>query len=119
MGYIDKSKDDLERVLSLRSEIDSSEEEQKKKEFEVYKLNAKESAKTEIDRIKAMYKDGVISRKAEANLIHQTKRSLKKSIKLKELEIPSKGSKDISRSKRTEIKNTIKQRLKIDRKSVV
>jgi arabinogalactan oligomer/maltooligosaccharide transport system permease protein len=113
LDYIDNSNDDLDRVLSLRSEIDPVEENLKKKEFEDYKSNAKEAAKTEISRIKAMYKDGVISRKAEANSIRQAKRSNKKSVKLKELEIPSKGSKDISRSKNMEIRNTIKQRLKI------
>lgn len=113
LEFIKMGNIEIQNISKLKSEIHPSDEERKKKAFDDYKSSAKETAKLEISRIKATFKEGMISRKAQANSIQQVNKSLKKSIKLKELEIPSKGSKDISRSKKNEIRNTIKQKLKI------
>jgi len=113
LDNIKKIKDELIELENLKREADPSQEALKKSEYESFKATQKKTVKEEIARIKMLRKEGTISRKAEANLIREAKQKSKNSVKLKELEIPTKGIADQLKSKNIELRNSTKQSLKI------
>jgi len=113
LDNIKKIKDELIELENLKRAADPSQEALKKSEYESFKVTQKKTVKEEIARIKMLRKEGTISRKAEANLIREAKQKSKNSVKLKELEIPTKGIADQLKSKNIELRNSTKQSLKI------
>lgn len=113
LDNIKKIKDELIELENLKRAADPSQEALKKSEYESFKATQKKTVKEEIARIKMLRKEGTISRKAEANLIREAKQKSKNSVKLKELEIPTKGIADQFKSKNIELRNSTKQSLKI------
>jgi arabinogalactan oligomer/maltooligosaccharide transport system permease protein len=110
---IKKIKDELIELENLKRAADPSEEALKKSEYGSFKVSQKKTIKEEIARIKVLRKEGTISRKAEANLVREAKQRSRNSVKLKELEIPTKGITDQLKSKNIELRNSTKQSLKI------
>ncbi|WP_128426589.1 carbohydrate ABC transporter permease [Gudongella oleilytica] len=113
LDNIKKIKDELIELENLKRAADPSEEALKKSEYESFKSSQKKTIKEEIARIKVLRKEGTISRKAEANLVREAKQRSRNSVKLKELEIPTKGITDQLKSKNIELRNSTKQSLKI------
>lgn len=113
LDNIKKIKDELIELENIKRAADLSQEALKKSEYESFKATQKKTVKEEIARIKMLRKEGIISRKAEANLIREAKQKSKNSVKLKELEIPTKGIADQLKSKNIELRNSTKQSLKI------
>ena len=113
LDNIKKIKDELIELENLKRAADPSQEALKKSEYESFKATQKKTVKEEIARIKMLRKEGTISRKAEANLVREAKQKSKNSVKLKELEIPTKGIADQFKSKNIELRNSTKQSLKI------
>lgn len=113
LDNIKKIKAELIELENLKRAADPSQEALKKSEYESFKATQKKTVKEEIARIKMLRKEGTISRKAEANLIREAKQKSKNSVKLKELEIPTKGIADQFKSKNIELRNSTKQSLKI------
>jgi len=113
LDNIKKIKDELIELENLKRAADPSEEALKKSEYGSFKVSQKKTIKEEIARIKVLRKEGTISRKAEANLVREAKQRSRNSVKLKELEIPTKGITDQLKSKNIELRNSTKQSLKI------
>ena len=113
LDNIKKIKDELIELENLKRAADPSEEALKKSEYGSFKASQKKTIKEEIARIKMLRKEGTISRKAEANLVREAKQRSRNSVKLKELEIPTKGITDQLKSKNIELRNSTKQSLKI------
>ena len=113
LDNIKKIKDELIELENLKRAADPSEEALKKSEYGSFKVSQKKTIKEEIARIKMLRKEGTISRKAEANLVREAKQRSRNSVKLKELEIPTKGITDQLKSKNIELRNSTKQSLKI------
>ncbi len=113
LDNIKKIKDELIELENLKRAADPSQEALKKSEYEFFKATQKKTVKEEIARIKMLRKEGTISRKAEANLVREAKQKSRNSVKLKELEIPTKGIADQLKSKNIELRNSTKQSLKI------
>lgn len=110
---ISSIKAEISELEALKTSTDESLEELKRTEFKSFKISQRKIVDEEISRIKLLRKEGTISRKAETNSIREAKQHYRNSIKLKDLEIPSKGIRDKLKSKKIELKNSTKQSLKI------
>ena len=111
--YIVNSQNEIKEALELQSRLEKEDFASKKAEVESFKKEEKIKLDSEITRIKARQKEGVISKKAEINSIAAAKRGYKNDVALKKYEIPTNANKEIVKSKKHELRMGIKRNLKI------